>query len=245
MNPLEQAASKSPWAQVHILEKTVLFFGLTILSIIMHSWQGFSLLACILIALILISRVPLRVYLSLVLAPATFIALGLGPLIFALTPSGFVLIDGGISNAIIVLCRSTLAMSSTMLFALTTPFPQVLSGLHKLHLPETLVQVIAQTYRMSTMLVTTSQVMWQASAQRLGQRTFLIWIHSVAHQAASLFVISFTRARRMQDGIQLRGDLNYALTYGTHFHSQPPRLCLVLFYLLGFIVLGILCRLFL
>ncbi|MEJ5928173.1 CbiQ family ECF transporter T component [Corynebacterium sp. H128] len=204
MNALELAASRSRWAHINVGEKSLLIVLLFLA--ISVSGVKLAIIGVVTCMLASIAGVNWRLYAGLIAAPATFIAVGLGPLIFAITTSGVVMIPGGLTHAGMVLARSVVGMSITMLFALTTPMSEILMFARRCHAPEALIHVTALTYRLIGTLILTARAMWDAQAARLGHSSVRRWLRSVASQAASLFVLSFTRARALQEGLELRAD---------------------------------------
>lgn len=224
VNPIEQAAQASRWSQVNVGEKLLFFLGLLLLTITLPPVA----LAPIFVVLVLSAlwiRVPLRLLVVLVAAPAAFIAVGVGPLVFNLTSNGLVYL--GWENAAYVVARSTVAMTATMLLALTTPLPELLGFLR---LPSGLAEVISLMYRFIGTLLHTALAMREAQAARLGRLT----ISSVGMQASSLFLLSFLRARALQEGLELRGD-PASLAVATV--KRPVRWGFVLFTLVLFALL--------
>nr|WP_234039627.1 cobalt ECF transporter T component CbiQ [Corynebacterium pygosceleis] len=215
---METAAADSPWARVNVGEKALLMLGLLVLTISLPPLPALPLIGLVLCALALRAKVPLGLYTTLVLAPATFVLLGLGPLVFTLTTSGLRWVDGGLVNAATVLARTVVGMSATMLFALTTPMSEQLVWLRSIGVPAPLVHITMLTYRMIGTLITTARTMWEAQAARLGHSSRRRWLHSVASQAATLFVLSFSRARALQEGMELRADVSAVST----LHAGRP-----------------------
>ncbi|MDO5076099.1 cobalt ECF transporter T component CbiQ [Corynebacterium sp.] len=207
MNALELAAARSRWAGVSVGEKATLLLGAACCVIALPPLPALPLFAVLIVVCAVRAGVPWRLYAGLVAAPAAFIAVGLGPLIFAITTNGVVLIPGGVGDAVEVLLRSVVAMSATMLFALTTPMAHVMDWCGRIGVPGSIVHVMALTYRMIATLIDTARTMWEAQALRLGHTNVRRWIHSVAGLIAALFVVAFTRARRLGEGVSLRGEL--------------------------------------
>jgi len=221
MNALERAAATSRWATHNVGEKALLLIGLLFCAISLPPIPALPSIATILLVAAWRAGVPWRLYSALVAAPASFVALGLGPLIFAITPQGIVLIDAGPITAATVLARCIVGMMATMLFALTTPMAELFGWMHSVRFPTSTVYVTALTYRMISTLIVTSRSMWEAQAQRLGHSSMSRWIRSSAGLASSLFVVAFTRARRLGEGGELRGDP--ATMYNTLRVIRPVR----------------------
>lgn len=220
MNPLELAAAQSCWASRPVAEKALMLLGLLLLAIALPPLPALPVILVLILVQAVRAQVPLRLYLTLVLGPATFIVLGLIPLIFSFSTSGIHLIPGGGWQAATVGGRCLVGMSATLLFALTTPVAQVIFGLRKLGLPADLTQVLVLTYRMIGSLLHTARAMWEHQAARLGHTSWRRWLSSVAAQAATLFVLSFSRARKLQSGLELRAPLG---SYDTYHSEQPAR----------------------
>nr|WP_242516967.1 cobalt ECF transporter T component CbiQ [Corynebacterium mendelii] len=215
---MEQAAATSRLARVNVGQKALLFLGLLLLAVSLPPWPALPMIAVVIIASAIYARVPWRLYLGLVGAPTSFLLPGMVPLIWSIGADGISLIDGGTSDAARVLCRCVTAMSATMLFAVTTPMSEQLAWLARIGVPDWAVQITMLTYRMIGTLIDTARTMYHAQAQRLGYSNWRCWISSLAGQASSLFVVAFTRARTLQEGMELRADISAAAT-GTTLHT--------------------------
>lgn len=197
MNPLELAAARSPWRHIHVGEKLLLFVGLLLLTITLPP-IALAPIMVILLVLAVYLEVPKKLLALLVLAPAGFIALGVGPLIFSVSGDGVTYL--GWQGAAYVVARSIVAMTATMLLALTTPVPSILQSLR---LPGPLAEVVLLMYRFIGTMLVTARSLRHAQSARLGKLT----ISSAAMQATTLFVLTFQRARALQEGLELRGDI--------------------------------------
>lgn len=205
MNPIERAAARSPWARVNVGEKVFFFLALILLAIGLHPVVLVPVALCAL-ATAAAARVPWRLYLTLVTAPAVFITLGIVPMIITVSWHGFGLNHAGIVPALIVMARSFVATATMMVFTLTTPMAEMLAWARRRGVPETLMHVVVLMYRMISTLLISARTMWDAQAMRLGHANTRTWISSVAQQAATLFVLAFDRARRLGEGLELRAD---------------------------------------
>lgn len=206
MNPLEIAAARSRWAQVNVGEKALLILGMLVLAITLPPLPALPMLALAVLVLAILARVPARLFALLITAPAAFVAVGLGPLIVAITPAGIAPIDGGLQHAAEVFGRSIVGTAATMLFALTTPIAELLAFGARLRIPPALLQLVSVTYRLTCTLITTSRNLWQTQASRLGHSSWRRWLRSAGDQAATLFVLSYQRARALESGLDLRAD---------------------------------------
>ncbi|WBT09496.1 cobalt ECF transporter T component CbiQ [Corynebacterium sp. SCR221107] len=228
MNPLERAAAASPWAHINVGEKLLLFIGLIFAVLLLPAAVGVPLVAAIVLALAARAKVPWRLYATLVAAPAVFIALGIIPLMVRLDTSGLHLVDNGVANALVLMTRSFVATAAMMVLALTTPIAELIAWFGRVGVPETLTYVVVVMYRMISTLIVTSRTMWEAQAMRLGHSSRRRWISSIASQAATLFVLSLERARRLGQGLELRADPTAMAVLAPTREVNPARLaCIV------------------
>ena len=206
MNALEAAAARSAWARRNGGEKILLLGGLLILAVALPPIPFAPVIAVIAWSIAYIARVPRKLYVAMVLAPAAFVLVGAFPLLVALTPDGLAWSPDGPQRMAQVVMRSFAGISCTMVFALTTPISELIAWLDKHGLPRYLTYLAEVIYRMTGVLIHSAHSMTEAQARRLGHSTRRAMIRDVAAQSASLFVIAFTRARKMQEGIELRAD---------------------------------------
>ncbi|AZA12847.1 cobalt ECF transporter T component CbiQ [Corynebacterium choanae] len=231
MRSLELAAARNRFAHAPVGEKLVALLLVFSGVLLLPPLPTLPLLAGVVLLTAFHARVPWRLYGAMIIAPASFLIPGLIPLVVTFDHSGLLLIEGGLVTAATVLARSTVAMSATMLFALTTPMSEQLMFARKLHLPDFAVHMAMLTYTMIGSLVTTAQAMLFAQSSRLGFRNRRRWIASSAAQAASLFVVAFARARRLQEGLELRADPTALATGRTQVataSSRPSRIVALL-----------------
>ncbi|MBC6832705.1 cobalt ECF transporter T component CbiQ [Corynebacterium sp. LK29] len=206
MNALEAAAARSAWARRNVGEKILLLGGLLILAVALPPIPFAPVIAVIAWSIAYIARVPRKLYVAMVLAPAAFVLVGAFPLLVALTPDGLAWSPDGPQRMAQVVMRSFAGISCTMVFALTTPISELIAWLDKHGLSRYLTYLAEVIYRMTGVLIHSAHSMTEAQARRLGHSTRRAMIRDVAAQSASLFVIAFTRARKMQEGIELRAD---------------------------------------
>ena len=206
MNALEAAAARSAWARRNVGEKILLLGGLLILAVALPPIPFAPVIAVIAWSIAYIARVPRKLYVAMVLAPAAFVLVGAFPLLVALTPDGLAWSPDGPQRMAQVVMRSFAGISCTMVFALTTPISELIAWLDKHGLSRYLTYLAEVIYRMTGVLIHSAPSMTEAQARRLGHSTRRAMIRDVAAQSASLFVIAFTRARKMQEGIELRAD---------------------------------------
>ncbi|MFD5868913.1 energy-coupling factor transporter transmembrane component T family protein [Corynebacterium sp. NPDC060344] len=206
MNALEVAAAGSRWARRNVGDKALLCGGLLVLAISLPPWPAAALIIAAVSASAVVARVPAGLFLALWAAPAAFVAVGILPLLFSITLDGVVWSPTGPQRAAEVVARATAAIGCTMLFTVTTPLSEVLAWAGRSGIPRTLTYLAELIYRMVGTLAGTAAMMHEAQAQRLGHLTRRGLLTGVAAQSANLFVLSFQRARRLGEGLELRAE---------------------------------------
>ncbi len=206
MNALEAAAARNRWARRNVGEKAVLCGGLLLLAISLPPWPAAALIIAAVSVTAVVARVPAGLFLALWTAPAAFVAVGILPLLFSITMDGPVWSPTGPQRAAEVVARATAAIGCTMLFTVTTPLSEVLAWAGRSGIPRTLTYLAELIYRMVGTLAGTAKMMHEAQAQRLGHLTRRGLLTGVAAQSANLFVLSFQRARRLGEGLELRAE---------------------------------------
>ncbi|MGY0605350.1 cobalt ECF transporter T component CbiQ [Corynebacterium amycolatum] len=226
MNALEAAAARSAWARRNVGEKILLLGGLLILAVALPPIPFAPVIAVIAWFIAHIARVPRKLYVAMVLAPAAFVLVGAFPILVALTPDGLAWSPDGPQRMAQVVMRSFAGISCTMVFALTTPISELIAWLDKRGMPRYLTYLAEVIYRMTGVLIHSAHSMTEAQARRLGHSTRRAMIRDVAAQSASLFVIAFARARKMQEGIELRADPSAMKVLVISRPSQPKFLAI-------------------
>jgi cobalt/nickel transport system permease protein len=137
-------------------------------------------------------------------APLVFIAVGSVPLLVAVGGDTLVRWEPA-GPALALAGRALAALLCLVLFAATTPLADTLPRLERLGVPAAVTEIAALMYRLLFLLLDTINGVREAQAGRLGFRNWRTTYRSVAGQAGAVFVGSFDRARRLEQGLALRG----------------------------------------
>src|SRR5690606_4017202 len=189
-------------------EKAVVAVGLLCCAVALPAWPGALVVGAVALALLLgpAGVGPGRL-LRAVRAPLVFVVVGAVPLLFSVGGPGLVRFDpGGVGAALALTGRATAALLCLLLFAATTPLADALPRLARLGVPAAVVDVAGLVYRLLFLLLDRAAAVRAAQAGRLGFRSVRTTFRSVAGQAGAVFVSAFERARRMEQGLDLRGD---------------------------------------
>jgi cobalt/nickel transport system permease protein len=220
MLPLDAIAYTNRWRPRHPGEKALLSLGLLVCAVVLPAWPG-ALVVGTVAAVILFGPAGLSLGQAAhaLRVPLGFVTLGSVPLLFAVGGSAGVRIDpAGLPLAAQLAGRATAALLCLLLFAATTPLADVLPRLAHLGVPPAVTEIAALMYRMLFLLLDTIRAVREAQASRLGFRNWSTSYRALAGQGAAIFVRAFDRARRMEEGLALRG---YTGSLRVDIESRP------------------------
>ena len=174
-----------------------------------------SLLVWVLTAAVtvLAGRTPARTWARLFLTPLTFVLLsGLALLFdFDAVPGGVVSLPCfGVyltipaqaqTSTLVILTGAAASVSCLYALCLSTPMPQLIAALGRVHVPELLIELMYLIYRYIFVLSGTLSQMKIAAAARLGYGTFRRSFTTTASIMTSLLVSSFQRASASFDAM--------------------------------------------
>jgi cobalt/nickel transport system permease protein len=208
MPALDSVACTGPWRHRHPGEKAVLAFGLLCCAVALPPWPGALVVGATALALLLgPAGLGARRLLRAARGPLTFVVVGALPLLFSVGGPTLVHLDpGGVGAALALAGRAAAALLCLLLFAATTPLADTLPRLARLGVPAAVVDVAGLVYRLLFLLLDRIAAVRAAQAGRLGFRDWRTTFRSVAGQAGAVFVSAFDRARRMEQGLALRGE---------------------------------------
>lgn len=249
---LDDAAWSGPWRKRSVAEKSLLCLGLLTLAI---SSPGpifsVAVLATAIVAALLLARVPRGTYFAAIAAPATFLVLSLPALavsigahpVDAVWSMGPVHLESaGIDQAVAVGARSVAAMAAMLLLPLTTPMVDLLDGMRRLRVPESLIDIAALTYRMLFSLLDSVASIREAQTARLGyagstqaRRSFGLVGAAVLHRA-------WLRSQRLEQGLLGRGYIGSLATLREPTTVDRPFVLLTVLMLLTLTTASVLSR---
>jgi cobalt/nickel transport system permease protein len=207
MLALDTAAYASPWRHRHPGEKALLALGLLGCAVTLPPWPGAPIVGAV-AAAALLGPAGLRpaTLARAARTPLLFVATGSLPLLVTVAgPTSLRWNPAGPAAAAALAGRSVAALLCLLLFAATTPLADVLPRLTRLGVPAAVTEVAALTYRMLFALLDAARAVREAQAARLGYRSWRTTYRSLAGQGAAIFVRAFDRARRLEEGLALRG----------------------------------------
>ena len=170
-------------------------------------------------------RTPVRVYLSLLLVPASFILLSSAAIIFSLSPEPLGLLDlplpgalwlsataAGRRSALLLMAKAFGGLSCMYALSLSTPMAELIGALRRLKLPAIVIELMYLIYRYIFILIDLRQRMQTACRARLGEDGWRNSWRSFGGIASNLLVLSFKRASASFDAMEARcydGELRF------------------------------------
>jgi cobalt ECF transporter T component CbiQ len=162
-------------------------------------------------ALILWSRVPLRLFAIFFLGPAwatliVFMGFSIG---FGATPLASVgpltFYREGMREGVSAAARVATDMSWMALVFLTTSMDRLLAALRSLHVPDVLVDSVAMAFRYTFLLFDQFHRMLAAARARGGLQTYWMKLESIGRIVAQILLRAYDRATAIQSAMVARG----------------------------------------
>ena len=211
---LDDAAWDSPWRAIPVSQKVALSLLLVLTALLARPWPTCVLVAAVAVAALTVARIPGRMVVAAMTAPAVFIVVG--AVSATLTVGAF---EGpgwrwgwlGIREADMALGTGLLlhAIAGTLgllVLAMTTPMVDLLGWLRKLHIPASLIEIASLMYRMIFTAWNSLVLVRQAQQQRLGgtgplRRRFA----ETGRLVGAVAVRTWLASTRLADGLAIRG----------------------------------------
>ncbi|MEP7201812.1 MAG: cobalt ECF transporter T component CbiQ [Ilumatobacteraceae bacterium] len=174
-----------------------------------EQWWAFVLQGAIVAGVALYGRLPLVGIARRLTIELPFVAFALFMPLLGKAPQvdafGLSLSKPGLWAAWSILAKGTLGVATTMVLASTTPVPQLVAALERLHVPRTLTAIMAFMIRYGDVVSGEMHRMRIARESR-GDRTRWLWhARAMASSAGALFVRSYERGERVYLAMESRG----------------------------------------
>ncbi|MBS7249233.1 MAG: cobalt ECF transporter T component CbiQ [Candidatus Freyarchaeota archaeon] len=205
---------------VHRLDPRVKLLSLVAIifcAVALENAVFFGALLVLLLVLVLISRIPLKLYLAkasfiplfslIIVLPIPFIVSG-NPLTF-IHLYGYTYLTvsfEGLYRAIVFVLRVWVATGSAILLISTTKFSSIVMALRKLGVPEIFASLLLITYRYIFLFAGEALFMVQARNMRsFGKESILQRIRVVGQMIGSLFIRAYERGEQVYYAMLSRG----------------------------------------
>ena len=170
---------------------------------------AFAVYLTVVVVVVAVARLPIRVVASrlVVIVPFLVFALvvpviGTGEQVqvFGLSVS-----EAGLWAAFGVAAKALLGATAAIVFAATTPVPDVVRALSELHVPSVIVGIVAFMFRYLDLIVDQLRRMRQAMVARCHDPRWLWQVGPIASSSGTLFVRSYERGERVHQAMLARG----------------------------------------
>lgn len=193
---------------------TIISVVILIVSTPANAYLAFSLYALLLLTLILVSRIPIVIFLkkALIVAPFVLVALISVPFMhdgpgtsYSLGIGVVTLSDSGMLIAFNVFAKSILSVIFLTLLISTTRFSDLIAGLRELSAPAFLTDTLLFMYHYLFILVDETERVLRAGEARLFGNRWIWHVPVIGYMVGSIFVRSFERGERIFQAMKARG----------------------------------------
>ncbi|AXT83799.1 cobalt ECF transporter T component CbiQ [Aeromicrobium sp. A1-2] len=202
---IDDAAWSSRWRERAVRDKACLSLGLLLTAAVLPPWPTSPLVAAVALGL-LVTRAgtPAGLVARALRGPALFIVIGCISVAVVLTTGdglGLTVTAESTHRALGVAGHAIAGTSAMLLLAMTTPMVDLLAGLRRLRLPEACVEVAGLIYRMLFILLDSVGTIRESQAARLGYSSLRRSLRSAGMLTAAILTRSWSRARRLEQGL--------------------------------------------
>lgn len=206
---LDHAAWSSPWRARSVRDKGTLSLSLLLAAISVPPFPGGVAVA---VASLVLLLGPIRVGWvrlgRIIWLPLVSIMIGVATVAVSVSWDAGVrvqLTPAGLDQAALLAVRAIAATLAMFTLACSTPMIDLLSSLRHARIPDPLIEIASLIYRFSFGLLESAGAIHQAQEARLGYASRSAAMRSASMGVAVLFLRSWDRARRLEDGLAGRG----------------------------------------
>jgi cobalt/nickel transport system permease protein len=212
---IDDAAWSSRWRDRSVRDKACLSLGLLLTAALLPPWPTSPIVAVLALGLLVgrAGTAPSLVARAL-RGPLAFILIGCVSVAVVVSTAG-----GGLSLSVTpdsagraagVAGHAVAGCAAMLLLAMTTPMVDLLAGLRRLRLPAACVEVAGLVYRMLFVLLESVGTIRESQTARLGYSSMSRSLRSAGMLTAATLTRSWSRARRLEQGLagrELTGSL--------------------------------------
>ncbi len=206
---LDHAAWSSPWRSRSVRDKGVLSLGLLVAAVSLPPVPGGAAVALVSLVLLLGPiRVGWRRLGRIVWLPLLSIAIGVATVAVSVSWDAglrFEITLAGLVTAGNLTVRAIAATLAMFTLACSTPMIDLFSALRRARVPAPLVEIASLIYRFAFGLLESAGAIHEAQEARLGYANRKAAMRSASMGVSMLFLRSWDRARRLEEGLSGRG----------------------------------------
>jgi cobalt/nickel transport system permease protein len=202
---IDDAAWSSRWRERAVRDKACLSLGLLLTAALLPAWPTAPIVAVIALGLLVLSAgTRADLVLRALRGPLVFIAIGcVSVAVVVGAGDGFSLTvtDDSAGRAASVAGHALAGTCAMLLLAMTTPMVELLAGLRRLRVPAACVEVAGLVYRLLFVLLESLGSIRESQTVRLGYSSLSRSFRSSAMLTAAVLTRSWSRARRLEQGL--------------------------------------------
>ena len=219
MTYIDKYAYLNRLRNVHPMEKFL--FAMTSLAIVMVSGSNLVHTMAFLImsgVVLFAARIPVSVYLKLLLLPIFFLGAGVFSLIVQINFSAatFSLTPGGMDQAWNLFLKAMASVSCLYFLVLTIPVTEIIHILRRFKIPVLFLELLVIVYKFIFILFDTLNRIYVSQNSRLGYKNYKTTFASLGKLGGSLLILSLKRYQDMYNALESR-------CFTGDFHFQNPK----------------------
>ncbi|MBW9206084.1 cobalt ECF transporter T component CbiQ [Mumia sp. zg.B17] len=196
-------------APAHLKLLALLGFMLVVVATPRTAYPAFAAYAAVLVALIVVARVPLGFLLPRMLVEVPFVVFAVLLPFIATGPTttflGLTVSEPGLEAAAALLIKATIGVAASLTLAATTEPHELLAGLGRLRLPHEMVQIMAFMIRYVDVVADEMHRMRIARESRGFRGSSIRQWGVLGRTASALFIRSYERGERVHLAMMSRG----------------------------------------
>lgn len=204
---LDRCLDANRWRRRHAGEKLLLAGGMLLLAVALPPFPASLLIAAVMLVISLFfARIPWRTFYRVAVLPAGFALVSAATVLVSVSTNWrFEIPSPAWARVGGLLARALAAVCCLSFLILTTPVEEIVALLRRVGLPVAIAELMLAIHRFISIFAETAHAMWLSQTARGGYATPKQAWRSAGLLAASLFVHSLDRARRMEIGLMARG----------------------------------------
>ncbi|HEX9004697.1 MAG TPA: cobalt ECF transporter T component CbiQ [Blastocatellia bacterium] len=204
---IDRCVYANRWRNRHACEKLLLAGGMLLLAVALPPFPASLLIAATMtVVSLVVARIPWRTFSRVLVLPTGFAVVSASTVLFSVSTNWqFEILPQAWAQAGGLLARALAAVCCLSFLMLTTPMEEILTLLRRAGLPVVVAELMLAMHRFISIFADTARAMWLSQTARCGYATPKQAWRSVSLLAASLFIHSLDRARRMEIGLAARG----------------------------------------
>ncbi|HHY73959.1 MAG TPA: cobalt ECF transporter T component CbiQ [Bacillus bacterium] len=219
---LDTMSYKSHFRNIAASYKIIFTFLLVAITYISHVPVQLFVFVGVVVFLLCFAKIPILFLCRWLVVPSLFLLISMPALVIGVSQMSatdndvlfpiitmkhwqFYISKTGLQFAYSIICRAISVFICVFALFITTPFNEILQALHKIGVPQVLLDVLVSMYRFIFIFFQYVAELNLVVASRLGNLTWKRKLHSVGLVVVQLFFKTFEKYKRMTFVVESRG----------------------------------------